>query len=863
MMASRTKALRRFGRITPRLTTTFTSRKNDPSPCGRLHRVLLRVVWFAVVLTIAGTAEAQDAERNTSFGARPGEADTDTLIVRRVAFEGNEFFGETALARRVRTKPNRRFAKIPGATWWLWMYRLGNSGILGERLSNSLMAGGEPPAALDMDVLQADLDRLRLLYRQEGFFEAEVAVRIDTVAAGKAGVIFQVTPGLPTYIRNVWYDGVDHLTPDQHARLVQDAVLRVEPVDQDRPLYLRARRQRYSETMLHSEVRRILTFLRDEGYPAVTRDSIRAVFFEAVPDSFDLRLEIGTGPRYRFGDVSFEIAGPEPEIAERSETLSLEASSDSVAGGTASFRFRNEKKLSPGLLVRTLRFTPGDWYSQEKVLATRRRLEGTGVFLFTDIFPQPSTGQFTGAVPTLSHRVDLRTRDRHQIGFEPSVFQRVDPFNNADKELATGVALTYENANLLGRGEAFRVRTSGSISTAFDDLSTLTARQAEIATSLTMPYLMRPFRGIDASLPLYDVRTRLTLSLLTARRDDFGLIIRARGNARYRLELRHTETLTSLLDVVDVSLSNPDTLRNFQDEILNDLLDPVSDPVQRARILEDYTVPQINTAIRYALRSTNVNPLRRDRGYSIEASAELGNTVPYLLDRFAYSPGNVEGYLPGLSFFASEGPSDQLLYRRYVRFASDFRLYHAVNPSSVVALKFIGGIAHPLGSTTGLVPFGQRFYTGGGTSVRGWDWRELGPGGAQFQSVQDAGEGTNILGGDIKLEAGVEMRGILFHFLGSDWIGAFFVDAGNVWFGSRNPGFGEDVSGKLDGRFRFDSFYRQIGVGSGVGFRLDWKYLIGRVDLAVKVYDPRRPDFGAFPDGLGERRWHFGLGHAF
>ncbi len=844
---------------------TFTSRKNDPSPCGRSHRILLRVVWFAAVLTIAGAADAQDGEGGISSGARPGETYADTLIVRRVAFEGNEFFGESALARRVRTKPNRRLAII-GPPWWLWMYRLGDSEILGERLSGSLMAGGEPPATLDMDVLQADLDRLRLLYRQEGFFEAEVAVRIDTLAAGKAAVIFQVTPGLPTYIRNVRYNGVDRLTPDQHARLAQDAVLRIEAIDPSQPLHLHARRQRYSETMLHSEVRRILTFLRDEGYPAVTRDSIRAVinYASSVPDSFDVRFEIGTGPRYRFGDVSFEIAGPEPKVAERSETLSIESSSDSLAGGTASFRFRNEKKLSSGLLVRTLQFAPGDWYSQSKVLATRRRLEGTGVFLFTDIVPQPSTGPFTGAVPTLLHHVDLRTRDRHQIGFEPSVFQRVDPFNNSDKELAAGVAVTYENANLLGRGEAFRIRTSGSISTDFDDFSTLTAAQAEVVTSLTMPYLMRPFRGFDPALSLYDARTRLTFSLLTARRDDFGLIIRARGNARYRLELRHNATLTSLLDLVDVSLSNPDTLRNFQDEILNDLLNPVSDPVQRAQILEDYTVPQINTAFRYALRSTNVNPLRRDRGHSIGASVELGNNIPYLLDRFAYSPGNVEGHLPGLSFFASEGPSDQLLYRRYFRFASDFRLYHAMNASSVVALKFIGGIAHPLGSGTGLVPFGQRFYIGGATSVRGWDWRELGPGGAQFQSAQDSGEGTNILGGDIKLEAGVEMRRVLFHsFLGVDWIGAFFVDAGNVWFGSRNPGFGKDVSGNLDGRFRFDSFYRQIGVGSGIGLRLDWKYLIGRVDLAVKVYDPRRPDLGAFPDGLGERRWHFGLGHAF
>ena len=860
-MASRTKALRKFGRITRRLTTTFTSRKNDPPLCGRLYHVfLLRATWFAVVLTIAGAADAQNAEADTSAGVSSGEAYTDTLIVHRVVFEGNEFFGDAALARRVRTKPNRRFVII-GPPWWLWMYRLGDSGILGERLSNSLMAGGEPPAALDMDVLQADLDRLLLLYRQEGFLRAEVAARIDTIATGKAAVIFQVMPGFPTYIRNVRYDGVDHLALDQHARLAQDAVLRVEPIDPARPLHLRARRQRYSETMLHSEVRRILTFLRDEGYPAVTRDSISAVITSAssVPDSFDVCFEIGTGPRYRFGDVSFEIAGPEPKVAERSETLSIESSSDSLASGTASFRFRNEKKLSSGLLVRTLQFAPGDWYSQSKVLATRRRLEGTGVFLFTDIVSQPSTGPFTGAVPTLSHHVDLRTRDRHQIGFEPSVFRRVDPFQNSDRELGTGVAVTYENANLLGLAEAFRVRTSGSISTDFDNI---TAAQAEVVTSLTMPYLMRPFRGIDTSLPLYDAKTHLTLSLLTARRDDFGLIIRARGNARYRLELRHNATLTSLLDLVDVSLSNPDTLQNFQDEILNDLLDPVSDPVQRAQILEDYTVPQINTAFRYTLRSTNVNPLRRERGHSIEASVELGNNVPYLLDRFAYSPGKVEGHLPGLSRFSSEGSSDRLLYRRYIRLASDFRLYHAVNPSSVVALKFIAGIAHPLGST-GLVPFGQRFYIGGATSVRGWDWHELGPGGARFQSAQDSGEGTNILGGDIKLEAGVEARRILFHFLGSDWIGAFFVDAGNVWFGPRNPGFGKEVSGKLDGRFRFDSFYRQIGVGSGIGFRLDWKYLIGRVDLAVKVYDPRRPDSGAFPDGLGERRWHFGLGHAF
>ena len=820
--------------------------------------VRLWIVWCACVLALAGAAAAQDTETGASSRMLPEEAYADTLVVRRVAFRGNDVFDTSVLSRRVRTKPNRRVARL--LPLWLWLHRLGESGALGERLSNSLIAGGEPLAVLDMDVLQADLERLRLLYRQEGFFEAEVIARIDTLSAKKAAVVFHVTPGAPTYIRNVQYAGIDHLSPEQHTRLARDAVLYAEPVDPDRPLRLRARRQRYSETMLHSEARRILTFLRDEGYAAATRDSVRAVILSASPDSFDVRFEIGTGLRYRFGDVSFDVTGPEPEVAERSETLPLEAPSDSVASGTAAFRFRNEKKLSSGLLVRTLQFTPGNWYSQSKVLATRRRLEGTGVFLFTDIVPEPASAGLAAAAPTLLHRISLRTRDRHQIRFEPSVLQRVDPFNNSDKELGGGLAVTYENANLLGRGETFLVRASGSISLDFDDFSSLTASQAEVATSLTMPYLMRPFCGLDGLFPLFDVRTRLSLSLLRARRDDFGLIIRARGNARYRIELDHNATLTSLLDVLDVSLSNPDTLRNFQNDILNNLLDPVSDPVQQAQILEDYTVPQINTAIRYTLRSTNVNPLRRDRGHSMEGSIALGNHLPYLLDRFVYSPGAVNGYLPGI---ASGTSSDRLLYRRYLRFASDLRLYHAINASSTLALKFIGGIAHPLGGS-GQVPFGQRFYIGGISSVRGWDWHELGPGGARFQSVQDSGGGTNILGGDIKLEASAELRQFLFRALHTDWIGVVFVDAGNVWFGPRNPGFGGDTPEKLDGRFHVDSFYRQVGVGSGIGLRLDLRYLILRTDIAMKVYDPRRPDLGIFPDDFGSWTWYrLGLGHAF
>src|SRR5690606_7507345 len=150
-----------------------------------------------------------------------------------------------------------------------------------------------------------------------------------------------------------------------------------------------------------------------------------------------------------------------------------------------------------------------------------------------------------------------------------------------------------------------------------------------------------------------------------------------------------------------------------------------------------------------------------------------------------------------------------------------------------LATKAIVGIAHPLAQSD-VVPFDRRFYAGGATSVRGWGLRELGPGSAVLATDPErAGtEVTNIRGGDVKLEASAELRHITIrNLLAADWIGVVFADVGNYWFGPRNPG-------DSDGRFRLNRFYRELGIGSGVGIRVGWEYLIIRLDVAVRVLDP-------------------------
>ena len=652
---------------------------------------------------------------------------------------------------------------------------------------------------------------------------------------------FRTALGEPSTIEAVRYEGLGALDADARRRFARGTTLRLAGTRDADTLAFAARNQRLSEPALLEERRRILTFLRDEGFARVTRDSIQAVAFEAGPLAYDIAFRVRPGPRYDFGDVRFEVTGP-GEAPLRTDTLR-------VGDGRVTVRYEDEEALETGLLVRSLQFRPGETYDRSELLATKRRLERTGVFSFSEITPltdslSRSAGEAgTDSVPRIAHRIGLRTRRRHNIRLEGFVLQRTglltpEGSNLGGDELGFGVGAAYRNANAFGGGEAFGVRASGSVAGEFGAFPTA---QAEVTTSLAYPYLVPPFGFIERALRPFNTRTQLSLGFLTARRDELRLLIRGRASAGLRLDIQHTPTLSSLLDVVDFRLSDPDTLSGFA----GDFLDLVEDPVARAFVLDDYTRPQVNNAVRYTLRAVTADLFRRDRGYAREVAIEAGGNVPYLLDRFVFSPDTTEGTLPGLPIF---GGSSRLEYRQYVRFIADVREYRPLGRLSTLAMKAVVGVAHPTGDAP-VVPFDRRFYVGGSNSVRGWQLRQLGPGGADPDSV------AFVQGGDIKLEFGVELRTILLRDLfAADWSLALFSDAGNVWFGPRNPG-------NPDGLFRLDSFYDEIAVGAGAGLRVAWDFLILRFDLGWQVHSPVAGS-GLFPEGK-RPLFHFGIGQAF
>jgi outer membrane protein assembly factor BamA len=85
--------------------------------------------------------------------------------------------------------------------------------------------------------------------------------------------------------------------------------------------------------------------------------------------------------------------------------------------------------------------------------------------------------------------------------------------------------------------------------------------------------------------------------------------------------------------------------------------------------------------------------------------------------------------------------------------------------------------------------------------------------------------------GDIRLESNIEYRfGIVRFFKG-----ALFLDVGNTWLVNEDPQ-------RPGGQFNINTFYKDIAIGSGLGFRIDLNFMIFRIDLAFPLYKPYLPE---------------------
>jgi outer membrane protein assembly factor BamA len=193
-------------------------------------------------------------------------------------------------------------------------------------------------------------------------------------------------------------------------------------------------------------------------------------------------------------------------------------------------------------------------------------------------------------------------------------------------------------------------------------------------------------------------------------------------------------------------------------------------------------------------------------------------------------------------------------YGTYEKFDFSLTYVKIINKNNAFATRFILGMAIPFKKGT-VIPFERGFFVGGANSMRGWSFRQLGPGGY----VADPDKYIERVG-DMKLELNLEHRGTIYKAFKY----GVFTDIGNVWLLSK-------YDEMPNAEFRFNKFYEQIAFCVGAGLRLDFDYFLIRLDYGIPIYDPSKPEKNYWiNNNWFKNKWwsgtqgiQFGIGYAF
>jgi len=377
--------------------------------------------------------------------------------------------------------------------------------------------------------------------------------------------------------------------------------------------------------------------------------------------------------------------------------------------------------------------------------------------------------------------------------------------------LGAAASLSYRHRNIFRGSELFNVKLQGS----FDALSSksfdLKSNYYEVGgeTSLTFPRFIAPFLSGEFKRKSR-ASTQLTTSYIYQQFPKYYKRTILAGGVKYIWQSQRNPLSKQTLDLLDLSYVHfPYLSKSFYEGLPQ---------YTRVYSFQD----QFIAGVGYSINNSNFNPLVKSMQpiHTFRGSVETAGNLLDLSARML----KVEADSVGMrKIFGT-------YYAQYAKVNVDYSKSVRLDPKNSIAWHIGGGIAVPYGNSK-TVPILKRFFSGGSTSVRGWNVRELGPGSYNSSSATFYNHS-----GDIRLDANAEYRSKVFWKFEL----AAFLDAGNIWTV-------KNYEGQEGGIFRIDSFYKQIAAAWGLGLRLDFDFVLIRLDCGWKAYDPA--------DNTGLSKW--------
>ncbi|TNJ39646.1 sorting and assembly machinery component 50 [Chlorobaculum thiosulfatiphilum] len=670
-------------------------------------------------------------------------------------------------------------------------------------LGTGLFAGARRPFIADD--FQKDIDLIRKLYTFKGYFFADVDPTVTRSKTGDASIVIRIRENQPTLVDSLSYAGLDSVSANLRSR------------------YLRSRRlktgQIFSVENLIDERDRTLDFFREYGYTFFHPDSIR-ITVDTLGLHAGVRFNISLPGRHAYGPVKVFVHNPlAKDNPATAKTFERENVSVTIYGN---------QKFSPKVFSSAIAWKQGALTRQS---LEQRTLENFGsTNLFSSISIQKDTVS-TAAIPVT---IDLDPSPKHQI--EPKLL-----VDNRYGSLFVGGALAYENRNLFGAGQQFRLSTNYGTQTSSNTsvLSNLSPDQYD----KIIPYefnikaeMVIPTLGKQGSF--------YTGTLEYAQSKQPVLIDSQRKIIRGTYSTRPTRNSKLSFDFFELEVARKDSLRGFQQLFKTDLaenigIDP-ADPVAVKRGLDSLLQTRLNQTFRLRYNYSNRDNASRRRKstlWNFSAVAEESGSLLWLID-------NVVDTKSYNDFASSDAQIFGTPYNQYVKFDTQLAVTKELSPDRQVAAKVALGWMSPYGKAN-TTPEDHRFYAGGSNSMRGWVFGTLGPG-------SNSNEAVSNFGADIKAELGLEYRMQLFKVFGQKSGVTLFTDAGNIW----------DRTGPY--AFSLQSLTRDFAWDLGAGLRIGSPIGPFRFDFAWKLHDPADPQRWQFSKmNLTDFTFNFGIGEAF
>jgi len=390
------------------------------------------------------------------------------------------------------------------------------------------------------------------------------------------------------------------------------------------------------------------------------------------------------------------------------------------------------------------------------------------------------------------------------------------------------------------------VEAVSSNKSVFGDLGWKMEYEAEV--TLNIPKLILPFFSTNTFSRKYNPNTAFSILYNYQQYPDYYL--RTVFNTSFGYNWRGSDIISHLVKPLDVNFIQLPS--KYLSETFKSNLDRF--PYLKNSYQSHMVVSSSYTFVR------DMRLLNRKNFFFVRTNIE---TAGLLLDAAYRLSGQTKEQGQPYKMFGND-------FSQFVKGDIDLRYYHSIYGNNQMVTRFFAGVGLPYGNarttvtnadglskTVVAMPFEKKYYSGGANSIRGWRLRSLGPG-SYKDTISFSSYPNNT--GDIKLEANLEYRFKLV------WLieGALFMDAGNVWDTQKD----DDRPGA---NFSFDRFYREIAVSGGFGFRFDFKYVIIRTDLGMKLHDPAgagRWTFTPRPNGNRRITWDdfclsFAIGYPF